>query len=430
MMLDRSIQPAICTPLSLDVQKPERSVMRNGIALNVLNACDSEVVRLDVLMEGGRWHQSQPLQALFTNRMLREGTRRYAAADIAERLDYYGAWLELSSMAEYTSVTLYSLNKYFSQTLDVLESIIKEPLFPEKELKVIIDANVDRFIVNSSKVSFVAQRQLAQALFGPSHPAGKLTCEDDYRQIVPEVLHDFYRRYYRSQNCSVYLSGNVSDDTVQRVEEMLGKERFGCDAQKPERRTFALETDVRKRIFVERKGTMQSAVRMGMLTVDRNHPDYLKLRVLITLLGGYFGSRLMSNIREQKGYTYGISARLDTYPDRGVLVISAETANRYVEPLIAEVYHEMDVLREEKVSEAELNMVKNYMLGDMCRSCESAFSMADGWIFLQVSGLRDTYFAEAMKAVKDITSDEIRELARKYLRGEDLKEIIVGAKCD
>ena len=430
MMLVRSTQPAICEPEFLDVIKPERLRLPNGMMLNVLNACDSEVIRLDILMEGGRWHQTQPLQALFTNRMLREGTRQYTAADIAERLDYYGAWLDLSSMAEYTSVTLYSLNKYFPQTLDILESIVKEPLFPGKELKVILDANIERFKVNISKVDFESRRQLAKALFGELHPAGRLVYEEDYRRVTPELLRDFYHRYYHSGNCSLYLSGRISDDSIRRVETVFGEEPFGELSDKPSQIACTPVSDARKRIFVERAGAMQSAVRLGMLTIDRNHPDYLKLRVLVTLLGGYFGSRLMSNIREKKGYTYGILSSLVAYPGQGSLVINAETANKHVESLIAEVYHEIDVLQKDLVSQTELSMVRNYMLGDMCRSCESAFSLADGWIFLQISGLGETYFTDAMQVVKEITPEEIRSLAVRYLRKEDLKEVVVGAKCD
>lgn len=426
-MLNRNIQPAICEPSHLDVQRPERHVFPNGIVLNVLDACDSEVTRVDLVLGGGRWHQTQPLQALFTNRMLREGTRQYTAACIAEKLDYYGAWLDLSSAPEYTYVTLYSLNKYLPQTLDILESIVKEPVFPEKELKVIVDTNVEQFKVNLSKVDFLAHRTLVKTLFGGHHPAGRLVCEDDYQRIVPGVLRQFYDRYYNSGNCTLYLSGKITGDCVRRVEALFGNEPFG-QGTRPEKKTFRPEPDARKQVFVERSGVLQSAVRLGMLTLDRCHPDYLKFRVLVTLLGGYFGSRLMSNIREQKGYTYGISAGYASYPDQGVLTISTETANQYVAPLIAEVYREITRLQDEQVSSEELSMVKNYMLGDLCRSCESAFSLADGWIFLQVYGLKDTYFADAMQAIKDITPGEIQDLACKYLRKEDLKEVVAGAK--
>ena len=427
-MLNRTIQPPILEPEQLDVQKPERLVLPNGVPLSLFNAGDNEVVRVDLLMEGGRWQQTQPLQALFTNRMLREGTRRYTAVEIAEKLDYYGAWLELSCAAEYTYVTLYSLNKYLPQTLDVLESVLKEPLFPEKELGVVVDTNIQQFLVNSSRVEFRAHRGLVKALFGEQHPCGRLVQEADYHRITPPVLRAFYDRHCHSRNCSIYLSGKVTDDCLGRIERLFGSEPFGTDFRKPEKARFRPVSAPGKRIFIEHPEAMQSAVRMGMLMPESNHSDYLKLRVLVTLFGGYFGSRLMSNIREEKGYTYGISAALVPYPGNSLLVIGAETANEYAEPLIGEVYHEIDRLQNELVTEPELRMVTNYMLGDMCRSYESAFSLADAWMYVQVFGLPDTYFADTLEAVKGITSQEIRELAARYLCKETLKEAVSGKK--
>lgn len=427
-MLDRTIQPRICEPEQLAVPSPECRVMKNGIPLYILNAGDNEVVRIDLLIEGGRWQQNQRLQALFTNRMLREGTRRFTAAEIAERLDYYGAWLELSSASEHAYLTLYSLNKYLPETLDVLESIVKEPIFPEKELGVIIDTNIQQFLVNSSKVDFLAHRGLLKAVFGERHPGGRLVQEEDYHRITPSVLRDFYNRYYHSGNCSIYLSGKVTDECIRKVEQLFGSEPFGTGFRKPEKKEYLPVVSEEKRIFIERPDALQSAVRMGMLSLDRNHPDYLKLRVLVTLFGGYFGSRLMSNIREEKGYTYGISAGVMPYPGQGVLAVNAETANEFVEPLIAEVYHEIDRLQNDLVPAEELSMVQNYMSGEMCRSYESAFSLADAWIFVQISGLRDSYFTDALDAVKNVTPEEIRELAGKHLCKEKLKEVVSGKK--
>ena len=427
-MLDRSIQPLIREPEQLEVLSPEKRVMTNGIPLYILNAGENEVVRIDLLMKGGRWQQTQRLQALFTNRMLREGTRRYSAAAIAERLDYYGAWLELSSSSEYAYVTLYSLNKYLPETLDIFESIVKEPIFPEKELGVIVDNNIQQFLVNSSKVDFLAHRTLVNAIYGDTHPCGQLVQKEDYQLINPSVLQSFYDRYYHSGNCSIYLSGKVDEDIIRRIETLFGSEPFGKGFQKPENPFYTPLTSPGKRIFTERADAMQSAVRMGMLSIDRRHPDYLKIRVLVTLLGGYFGSRLMSNIREDKGYTYGISAGIMPYPDSGLFVINTETANEFVEPLIKEVYHEIDQLQNDLVPGEELAMVKNYMLGDMCRSYESAFSLADAWIFIHTSGLSSSYVTDAVEAVKTINPAEIRELASRYLCKETLKEVVSGKK--
>lgn len=427
MFMDRTIQPEIQPLKNFHIQTPVRTTLPNGIPLTVINAGEQEVVRMDVLFSGGRWQQSQKLQALFTNRMLREGTTKYTAATIAENLDYYGSWLELSSSSEYAYITVYSLNKYLAKTLEVVESMIKEPLFPQKELQTILDTNIQQYLVNTSKVDFLAHRSLLKSLYGEQHPCGKIVMEEDYYTITPEVLREFYERHYHSGNCSIFLSGKVTDDIISRVTDIFGIPFGQYQLQMP-KSSFPFAAIPEKRIFTEREDAMQSAVKMGCTTITREHPDYPKLRVLMTLFGGYFGSRLMSNIREDKGYTYGISAGVVFYPDSGLLIVSTETDNEYVEPLIQEVYHEIDRLHQEPVSAEELRMVRNYMLGEMCRSYESPFSLSDAWIFIATSGLKDDYFARSLQAVNEITPAEIQDLAQRYLCKETLKEVIAGKK--
>lgn len=425
--MDRTIQPEIQPLKNFHIQTPVRTTLPNGIPLTVINAGEQEVVRMDVLFSGGRWQQSQKLQALFTNRMLREGTTKYTAATIAEKLDYYGSWLELSSSSEYAYITVYSLNKYLVKTLEVVESMIKEPLFPQKELQTILDTNIQQYLVNTSKVDFLAHRSLLKSLYGEQHPCGKIVMEEDYHTITPEVLREFYERHYHSGNCSIFLSGKVTDDIISRVTDIFGIPFGQYQLQMP-KLSFPFAAIPEKRIFTEREDAMQSAVKMGCTTITREHPDYPKLRVLMTLFGGYFGSRLMSNIREDKGYTYGISAGVVFYPDSGLLIVSTETDNEYVEPLIQEVYHEIDRLHQDPVSAEELRMVRNYMLGEMCRSYESPFSLSDAWIFIATSGLKDDYFARSLQAVNEITPAEIQDLAQRYLCKETLKEVIAGKK--
>ena len=409
--MDRTIQPEIQTLKNFRILPPVRMTLPNGIPLTVINAGEQEVVRIDVLFAGGRWQQSQKLQALFANRMLREGTKKYTAATIAEKLDYYGSWLELSSSSEYAYITVYSLNKYLAKTLEVVESMIKEPLFPEKELHTILDTNIQQYLVNTSKVDFLAHRSLLQSLYGEQHPCGRIVVEEDYH----------------SGNCSIFLSGKVTEDIISRVTDTFGTS-FGQHQQQVSKLNFPFTAVPEKRIFTERGDAMQSAVKMGYTTITRDHPDYLKLRVLMTLFGGYFGSRLMSNIREEKGYTYGISAGIMFYPDSGLLAISTETDNEYVEPLIQEVYHEIDRLHQEPVSAEELTIVRNFMLGEMCRSYESPFSLSDAWIFIATSGLDDDYFSRSLLAVNEVTPMEIQDLAQRYLCKETLKEVIAGKK--
>lgn len=428
MILDRTTPPPIRQLSEFSIALPERRVMKNGMPLNIINAGTEDVVRFDLLIGGGQWHQEQPLQAMFTNRMLREGTGRMTSAQIAEKLDYYGAWLELSSSVNYGFITLYSLNKYFSRTLSVIAEMVKAPLFPAKELSVVADTNKQQFLVNSTRVEMIARKQLNRALFGAEHPFGRYAVAEDYDRITPEVLRDFYQKYYHSGNCSVYISGKVTPDIIRSIEENLGDDAWGEVKDKPVMQAVAPRTTSEKHLFVEREDALQSSLKMGSFVMDRQHPDFLKARVMVTLFGGYFGSRLMSNIREDKGYTYGIGAGIVSYPDTGILIISTEAANEYINSIIAEVYREMDKLCNELVPQGELEMVKNYMLGDLCRSYEGPFSLSDAWIYIETAGLDDKFFIRSLDAIRGITREEIQRLAQAYFCKENLIEVVAGKK--
>jgi len=427
-MLNRKIQPEIKAIENISIAVPQRKTMSNGIPLNVIEAGNQDVVRVDILIGAGKWHQTQLLQTLFTNRLLREGTKRFTSAEIAEKLDYYGAWLELSSSMEYSYITLYSLNKYFANTLEIVESIVKEPVFPDKELNTVVETNKHQFLINSTKVEYLAQKSFASSIFGEEHPCGRFAMEADYDKVTSACLKEFYDQYYHSGNCSIYISGKVTDEILNLLENSFGKESWGKIENKVLTQSADIKTTSLKRVFTEQDSAMQSSIKMGKVMIQRTHPDYYKMRVLITIFGGYFGSRLMSNIREDKGYTYGISSGIASYPDAGVFVVSTEAANEYAEDIIKEVYNEMKTLQTELVPGSELEMVRNYMLGEMCRSYEGPFSLSDAWMFIQTSHLSDSYFEESLKAVQNVTAEELRTLAQKYFNQENMIEVVAGKK--
>ena len=302
-MLDRQKAPEINAMYDMSVKKPERRRMKNGMALNIIEAGTQEVVRLDVLIGAGQWHQTQSLQALFANRMLREGTISMTSAQIAEKLDYYGAWLELSSSPNCGFITLYSLNKYFPHTMAIIADMLMNPSYPEKELEVVLESNRQQFLVNSQRVEVISRKQFNRSLFGEDHPFGRYAVEEDYGRITPEVLCEFYRKHYHSGNCSVYVSGKVTPEIVRCIERNLGDEPWGIIGKVAPLEYFEPKQTSEKRVFVEKPDALQSSLKMGCFVMDRLHPDFLKTRAMVTLFGGYFGSRLMSNIREDKGYT-------------------------------------------------------------------------------------------------------------------------------
>lgn len=428
MNLNRQIPPPICPLSDIHVTYPESQRLKNGIPLHVIRAGMENVVRFDLLIGAGQWHQTQALQAMFTNRMLREGTSSLTSQQIAEKLDYYGAMMELSSSVNCGFITLYSLNKYFPQTIELVADMLMNPTFPEKEMEVVVEVNKQRFLINSTRVEMMGRKRLNRALFGEAHPLGRYAEVEDYDRLSPEVLKSFYHQHYHSGNCSIYLSGKVTPEIIQSVERTLGDVPWGDVSQASSFQPITPQPEVGKRFFVEKEDALQSSIKLGGFVMDRLHPDFLKARVMVTLLGGYFGSRLMSNIREDKGYTYGIGAGIVTYPGVSVLAISTEAANEYAEAVITEVYKEMDRLCNDRVPQTELDMVKNYMLGDWCRSYEGPFSLSDAWIYVETGGLDKEFFVRSIDSIQSITCEEVQALAQKYLCKENLIEVIAGEK--
>ena len=428
MNLNRQIPPPICPLSDIHVTYPESQRLKNGIPLHVIRAGMEDVVRFDLLIGAGQWNQTQALQAMFTNRMLREGTSSLTSQQIAEKLDYYGAMMELSSSVNCGFITLYSLNKYFPQTIELVADMLMNPTFPEKEMEVVVEVNKQRFLINSTRVEMMGRKRMNRALFGEAHPLGRYAEVEDYDRLSPEVLKSFYHQHYHSGNCSIYLSGKITPEIIQSVERALGDAPWGEVSQASSFQPITPQPEVGKRFFVEKEDALQSSIKLGGFVMDRLHPDFLKARVMVTLFGGYFGSRLMSNIREDKGYTYGIGAGIVTYPGVSVLAISTEAANEYAEAVITEVYKEMDRLCNEHVPQTELDMVKNYMLGDWCRSYEGPFSLSDAWIYVETGGLDKEFFVRSIDAIQSITCEEVQALAQKYLCKENLIEVIAGKK--
>ncbi len=408
------------------VTHPEHHLLKNGIPLKILREGNQEVIRFDLLIKAGQWQQTQLLQALFTNRMLREGTTRYTSGEIAAKLDFYGSWLELNTSIQHSWITLYSLNKHFPHTLSILESLLKEPTFPEKQLDIVVHTNKHQFLVNQNKVSYLSEKALRQATFGNEHPMGLVPDEWDYDRISSESLRNFYRQHYHSGNCFIYMSGHITDELIHKVQDTFGNTPWGDTKPYQTPLEYPIQTTTRKRIHIPKTDVLQSSVRMSWRTIQCQHPDFLKLRFLMTVFGGYFGSRLMSNIREDKGLTYGISAGIINFPDTGLATVASETATQNVEELIREVYNEMDKLREELIPHEELEMVRNYTMGEMGRTYEGAFSLAEAWINTDISQLSNEYPLRRMNAIHEVTAEELRNLARTYFVKESVFEVVAG----
>ena len=404
---------------------PRLVAMSNGVPLYRLNGVGKDIVRFDILFKGGYAVQNKPLLAMFTNRMLREGSASLTAAEISHKLDYYGAWIDMYSSQNCNHITLYTMSKHFVSLLQVLEDMVKRPQFPQENLDTVRNNNKSHFTINSRKVDVVSQRYFENSLWGSTHSLGHIVEACDYDAITREDIVDYYNSYYGSCNCTMFISGSVDEEMLSSLAASFGDENWGCGS-KCTGAVVQVPEPVLGRRLVALPDTMQSGVKIGFMAMDASHPDFNKFRFLCVLLGGYFGSRLMSNIREENGYTYHIAAELDAYGHRNAFMISSETANEYVELLIKEVYRELDRLVEEPVDVAEIELVRNYIMGELCREYEGQSAKSEVFINAWLSGADFVSVNRYLDDIKSVTPDELNRLAREFFKKEKMIEIVVG----
>lgn len=427
-MTDRTIAPEFKTIDKVEVIKAEHDKLQNGIDLFSVNAGSQELIKLEFIFRAGMYHQPDPLIASAANSLLETGTRSFSANEISDGIDFYGSFIELGVGQDYACITLFSLNKYLNDSLKFIEEIIKYPAFSEEEFRILITNKKQKHQINSQKVSIIARRKFSELLFGETHPYGIDVHEKDFDRVNLKEIQEFYNKFYQSKNCTIVASGYLPKNLQETLNGFFGEKDWGVNPEPIINAGIPLHTTNQQVHFFEREDAIQSAIRVGRILFNKTHPDYFHFQVLNTILGGYFGSRLMSNIREDKGFTYGIGSGLMSLVNTGYFFISTEVGAEVTTQALDEIYKEIKILREDLVSDSELETVKNYILGQFLRSVDGPFALSDKFKGIWEFGLDYSYFDKYFKAVQTVTPHQIRELANKYLQQEDLIECVVGKK--
>ena len=424
-MLNRTDAPAFKTINKIDVIKTKHEKLNNGIDFYSLSAGSQEIVKIEFIFKAGMYHQPATLVASTTNVMLESGTRSFTADQLSDGIDFFGSFLELQVEQDFATITLFSLNKYLNESLKFIEEIIKYPVFPEHEFKIHIANKRQKFAINSQKVNVLARRKFSELLFGSSHPYGIDVAEKDFDRINIGELKSFFNTFYNSQNCSIIASGNLPKNILETLNGFFGSSNWGSGG-KINLLAIPVKSSFEQKHFIHKEDAIQSAIRVGRILFNKTHPDYFKFQVLNTILGGYFGSRLMANIREDKGYTYGIGSGLNNLVHSGCFYISTEVGSDVTKPTLDEIYKEISLLREKLVDPHELETVRNYILGNFLRSVDGPFALADKFKSIWEFDLDYSFFDNYFKAVKTVTPAELRDLANNYLQEKDLIECVVG----
>ncbi|MDZ7741865.1 MAG: pitrilysin family protein [Bacteroidota bacterium] len=422
--LNRKIQPRVKPMNKLSVLDAERITLDNGIPLYMISGGDQDVFKLDLVFNSGTADGPFPLVAIYTNKLLKEGTPRHTSAEISGMLDYYGAGIKTYADKDMSGIMLFSLNKYAQNLLNLFANLLEESSFPKEEFETLNNKQKQLFLVNERKVSHVARENFFSLIFGKNHPYGRITERSHFDEIEYNSIPRYYRDHYHINNCFAIVSGKISPELTNTINKSLGRvSRKG--KQKPIEKKQAAVLQPEKEIIL-RGDVLQSAIRIGRPVFNKLHPDYVGLKFVSTLLGGYFGSRLMSNIREDKGYTYGIGSNLVSLGSSGYFFIATEVGAGVREKAIEEIYKEIARLQDETSGEDELSLVKNYMTGSFMQGIDGPFALAGNYKSVLLFGLDQQYFYKMIHEIQSITAARVQEIAQKYLKKEQLFELIVG----
>ena len=420
-MLDRTIAPAIQKIEQVSIPEAVFRKLDNGIPLFYINAGQQPVMRLELVFEAGKWFEDTAGLSYFTGKMLTEGTKRFSAQEIATRFEAMGAFVEVNCGFDHITLIIHLLTRQLEEILPLVQEMVWQPSFLDGELQKLKDRKKQSLLVDLQKSSFVAARQFTKMVFGENHPYGRILEVEQVDSIHRDQLSHFHQQYM-SGHFEIILSGMISDNHLESINLALGQHHIEKIAPKSVKKTAYSASHY----LLDKEDSLQSSIRVGMPYIPRQHPDYLEMLVVNEILGGYFGSRLMSNIREDKGYTYGIRSGIRCLAHDSIWVVSTDVKKQFREQTLEEIKKEINKLQTKLVPKSELETVKNYMLGTLVSSLDTPFALADKFKTIHYSGLDYGYYEAYFEIVNQIDQERIRELCLQYLQWENMTSVVVG----
>lgn len=427
MILDRTIAP-LASDISFKLPQYQFLELSPAkIPVYTIQSNEDELVKVELVFEAGEKFQKKPLLAEICGKMLLEGTSKLSAKQIAESFDNEGSYIGVEVGKDFSVLTLYSLAESLEKQLYLIKHILEEATFPEKELNILLSKKKSNFLINCEKNDFEAARYFNNCIFGNQHGYGMLIKASDYDEVNRAELQQFYKEHYRWLGCHVFATSG-KDQKIIKILENVFKEVEPSDLVRQEHMSETPAVVLGEKKYISKPDALQSAIRIGCMVPGRQSENFPVLSLAVTVLGGYFGSRLMANIREEKGYTYGIGASIGSIGEQGLFRISTEVGGDVTSMALEEIYKEIDKLRREDVSVKELVRVKNYLQGEMVRSFDGAFESISLLRSAITYGVSFEFYEHFVTQVQKTTPPELRTIFSTFIKEELLTEIVVGKK--
>jgi zinc protease len=424
MNILRKIQPPLYPIKKVVIPEALSFNLKNGIPVYSIESGTEEIMRVEFTFKAGQIKEYLPLLSSTTNMMLTEGSQNYSSEELNRLLDFYGVFLNLSAEKDRAGIVVFFLSKHIDKVFELCREILFLPAFPEEELDSLMKKRFRWYMVNREKVHNLATDRFFESIFGKGHQYGHQVIKKDFDLMTPALLKDFHVKYYTPDNLAIIISGRIHKKTSGLLNHYFGDLTSGTVYD--EEKNTKLKGELKRKVHINKKGTVQTAIRIGSATINKRHPDYTGLKILDSVLGGFFGSRLMKNIREEKGYTYGISSSVTSLDLSGYNIIATEVGKKNCQKTIDEIYKEIRLLQTVHIENDELEIVRNYMSGEMVRMFDGPFALADSFRSAWEFGLDNSYYYRLAEKIKTIDPDEIIELARTYYNIDELYEVTAG----
>src|SRR5688572_9261560 len=411
-MLNRTIAPPVNQLEDFHLPESEKVVLKNGAEVYYLVNTTQPVIRLEIVFSGGKWYEPAKGVSYFVSKLLLEGTKTKSAKQIADILDFYGASLECTQGFDWATLTLYCLSKHYPVLLELVSEILNEASFPEQEFKLLQQRTIQNFMVERKKPSYLAMEKFSQNLFGKEHPyTSGLDAEVINKLELPAIIQ-FYQTNYTLADAKIFVCGDIKQEDKVKTENLITTQNT-LGTFSPYNHSV-LTGPIKEAIEI--KDSLQSAIRVGKLFPLINEENYLKLTFLNKVLGGYFGSRLMKNIREDKGFTYGIHSSLSVRKHATAFVIATEVKVDKAEETLTEIEKEIKILQTERISEDELLTVKNFMIGKFLNDSTTVFDQLDKLKHLVLHNLPSNHYSQYIQTVKNFSAEDLIQLSNEYLK--------------
>ncbi len=416
----RQTAPAIHPLQTIEFISPKIYDISQEVKLFWMSEVADDTAHLEFHFDAGTI-QGEPSLAGFVNALLLSGTENKTSTQIQDELNDLGAYVDVEIGQELAIVNLFCLRHYLEQAVDILADAIANLSFHAQEVDDMLREKKQAYLVSTEKVSILSRRAFQTHLFNNSERYGRIMKLTDFDQVSIPELKRFHKEYYLNGLTKIVLTANVHVAYIDRLIDIAGAWSRNKNVQFE--KDFTNTTGL---MHIEKEGAVQTSIRMGIPLFNKTHADFLDFQVLQTIFGDYFGSRLMSNIREDKGYTYGIGCGVSESHETGYFVIATEVGKDVVGATLKEIKFEMYRLQSDPVGDEELSLVKNYLLGQILKSADGPDAMMSLYMGAQMHGKGYEYYNEAIESVKNVTPARLQQLAQKYLVWDNFTIITAG----